>query len=489
MLVQIIAIAVFLSFAWTSPAFASEQIPDELTASVVTDLVLERSFGVKQAKLRRDEVAEGVPMAKGVFDTYLDLSASHQIDKAATISPIFGTRTDDTKWNVSLTKEIPTGTELGLSFDNTRSKTSGANVGGTQLIPPNALYEPRLGFSLTQPLMQNVFGMADRGRVEEARYAYAAADCSMRRAIDEQIFNALFNYWTLVFTRQHIKAQRDSTRFAKGFLSTTFKEKKLGIAEETDVVAAQANLLTRETELFALIEMERSAAELLRRDLEFDPGVGLKSAEVHPQLVGTPPVDDARIAGALARRGDYQAALQDIERMKVKLSVARNMRWPQLDLYSTLILNDIENGYGKAIDGMDNPNWTVGMMFSVPLENRAARAGARRTKAEKARAIYHLKDIENKVLNEVTVAAAEVNARRGIVTTANRALKLQRQKLGMEMDKYRQGRSSSEVLVQYQNDVVRADRYLVEAWTAYMQSELKLKLSEADFISAAALER
>jgi outer membrane protein len=487
-LVRILTITVLLSFVWACPAFGSEEAPNELTAVSVLNLVLDRSFGVKQAKLRRDEVAEGVPTAKSVFDTNLDLSASHQIDKAANLSPIFGTRTDDTNWNLSLTREIPTGTVLGLSFDNARTKTTGANVGGAQLIPPNALYEPQLGFSLTQPLMQNYFGMADRGGVKEAQFAYAAADSLMRRSIDEHISGTLFHYWNLIFTRQHIKAQRDSMNFAKTFLSTTLKERKLGIAEDTDVVAAKANLLTRETELYALIEMERSAGELLRRDLEFDPIVELNSKETHPPLVGTPPVDDARIAKALTRRGDYQAALQELERMKVKLSVAKNKRWPNLDIYSTLVLNDIEGGYGRALDGMDNPNWTVGMAFSVPLENRAARAGARRTKAEKARAIYHLKDIENKVLNEVTVSAAEVNARRGIVTTADRALKLQRQKLGMEMAKYRQGRSSSEVLVQYQNDVVRADRYLVEAWTSYMQSELNLRLSEANFIPTSEYE-
>ncbi len=482
MTMRVFFIMFLLLFIFSPNALASEDIPDELTSEIVINLLLERSFGVRQARLRREEVAEGVPIAKGVFDTYLDLSASHKIDKAAKTSPIFGTRSDDTEWNMSLTKEIPTGTELSFSFDNARSKTTGANAGGTPLIPPNALYDPQIGFSLTQPLMQNFFGMADRGRVDEAKFAYAAADHSMHRTIDEHIFGALKNYWDLIFTRQHIKAQGKSVRFAKAFLSTTIKEKKLGIADETDLVAAQANSLMRETELSALVEKERSIAELLRRDLEFDPGVPLNSAELHPPLVNTPPVDEGRIAEALARRGDYQAAREDLERMKVKLSLALNNRWPRLDVYSTLVLNDIETSYGDALGGMDNPSWSVGMAFSVPLENRAARADARRTKAEKARAIYNLKDIENKVLNEVTVAVAEVNARRDIVKRADQALKLQHRKLNLEMAKYRQGRSSSEVLVQYQNDVVMSDRYLVEAWTSYMLSQLNLKLSEANFI-------
>ncbi len=78
-----------------------------------------------------------------------------------------GDRKDTTVWGLSLSKEIPTGTELGLSFDTNVSKTYNATVNGIPIIPQTNLYDPIIGFSLSQPLMQNVFGMIDRGAVKE----------------------------------------------------------------------------------------------------------------------------------------------------------------------------------------------------------------------------------------------------------------------------------------------------------------------------------
>lgn len=478
----VIGIALSLLIVAPSPAGAEEIA---LSAERVTELVLERNYGVKRAEVDREAAATYVPEAKGVFDTNLALQLQHQIDKFKRTSPLFGTRTDTTIWNVGFTKELPSGTELGLTFDNTREKTFGSNVGGVPVIPAAPLYEPIIGFSLNQPLMQNLFGMNDRAGVREAEFFSGAVDEEVLRRIQVEVRRTLLDYWTYVFNRQHIASQERSVRVARDFLHATRERAKLGIAEETDVLAAEANLIGRQNELRALQEMDRTYAEALRRDLELDPGVALRATEKAPALAGTGPVDEARLGRALEHRGDYQAALRDLERRRVKLAVARNKRWPMLDVYSTLELNDIDPSYWTAAGDMDSPNWTVGMSFSVPLENRAARAGARRAEAEKLGAIYALKDVENQVVNEVTTAAEELGTRIVIVEAARRRRELQNKKLSLEMQKYGQGRSSSEMIVLYQDDVVRSDIALVEAWTAYTTSLLDLQLAEGTLARSA----
>jgi len=471
--------------AATVPTGARAQDRVHLNPYKVEEMVIERSFGVKELEMTREAAAQAIPEAKGVFDTFLAGSVFYNLDESKQINPIFGTRTDTVFWNLGLTKEVePTGTTLGLSLDNTWDKTVGSiRVGGVPLLPPYGEWEPVLGISLSQPLMKNSFGMIDRGRVEEARHAYATADYSVRREVDKVIYKALADYWTLLFTRKQMKALKQAIGFAREFLNTTLEESKLGIAEETDVLAARANLLTIENEYNAFKEVERTAEEELRTDLELEPYQELVLSDELPEKIRIKGGVDDMIAQAMTLRGDYLAAVEELRRQRVRLKMAKNNRWPQLDLVSTLRLNEIDRSYWDALGDVDSPNVSVGLTLSIPLENRAARAGARRAEADRARALYALKNLENSIANEIKHLAEAVGDRLTIVETSRRALDMNVTKQRLELAKYKQGRSSSDLVKRYQDDTVSSLRSLFEAWLVYQKTILDLRLAQGAMIA------
>lgn len=461
------------------------QAPGEsvvLTEKSVVDILLQNSFGLKQAESIRDMAAQSVPKAKSVFDTNLSMDGSYQLDKSKRTSPIFGDRTDTWQWDLSLSKQVPTGTVLGFGFYNTRSETFGSSVGKTRIIPQEPLYNPNLGFSIQQPLMQNSFGMNSRRGVEEARLLYKSAEMSLKREVDLFVYQGLMDYWSLVFIRKHIEAQERAVKIARDFLTTTKEERRIGTAEQTDLLAAEANLLNRIDELLSLQEQERTLEEKVRHSLELDPEVSLKTNLNWPGFENAGSYDDERLSEALSRRGDYQSVKSDLDRQNVKLAIAKNVRWPKLDLVSSLQLNDISQSYQTALGDMNSPNVTVGLNFSVPLENRAARAETKRTAADKARALYALKDLENQITNGLARLVSEVGSRRAIVENSLKAYDIQMMKLSEELKKYSLGRSSSYVVVQYQNDAVNADRGRTQAWFDYQNAVLELKLTESKLL-------
>ena len=474
--IVIVIISIFISFCPRS-VLASDNL--SLNPDIVVDLILENNYGLKQAEKVRDEVGESVPQAKSVFDTYLEMSGGYQLDKSKKASSFFGTRKDTYNWGLSLSKEIPSGTVLGVSFANTRSKTIGASMGGASIVTPTPQYEPVLGFSISQPFMKNSLGMNDRAQIEQAKLAYDSADFTLNREMDLSVYAGLMQYWSLVFVRKHISAQRRAVRFAREFLNTTREEKKLGTAEETDLLAARANLLGRQDELLELQELERSTAEEFRTMLAVEPDVKLNVRMSNPSFVNVGRFSDERIAAALEHRGDYRSLKKNLDRLNVKLKVAKNTRWPKLDLVSTLELNDISGSYTRSLGGMDSPNVTVGLAFSVPLENRYARADAKKSKSEKIRNVYAMKDLETQIVNKLSRLTKEVYSRKRIVTIGQSRDAIQREKLNAELQKYQQGRSSSYVIVQYQNDSVAAERSLVESWLSFQKAVLELQLEEA----------
>ncbi len=469
------------------PLLSSAQLgpgePIRLSADAVMNLALERSFSIKETETKRDVAYENVRAAKGIFDTDFAAMFSHEIDKSKRMSTVFGTRNDSTTWQLSFDQKLPSGTGLGLSLTNLREKTSGAlAVGGVPIVPTQAQWEPILGIQFSQPLMQNAFGYIDRRTVEEARRAYASADANVRYQVSQIVAQSMLNYWGVVFTRAHVAALKKSVQFARNFLNTTLEEHKLGTAEKTDVLAGRANLASREVELEEAKDLAHKAEQSLRESLELDPGVDLVTLEQKPPMVDGGRVDDARLARSLAMRGDYQGAYEEAQRSRVKLAMEKNRRWPSLDLVSTLELNEIDPSYTDAFAGMDSPDWTIGMNFSVPLQNRVARAGARQAEAERARSVFALKNLENQVINEVSRLARSLTDRKRIVHTAKRSHILRIEKLHGELGKYNQGRSSADFIIRDQDDAVRAERTLIESWYDYERVFLELAVAEGILI-------
>ena len=454
-----------------------------VSADEIKQIMLEKAYSVEQAKLKADAAGQTVMQSKGIFDTNFSAGVSHQIDDSAKPSPIFGDRIDTTRWEVAANRRFATGTQAGIGFRSERLKYHDAlAINGNPVFPSEAIYEPIIAFTVSQPVMKNAGGYLDRRTVKSAELGSLKTELSVQREIESLVYGALADYWTLALVRGQIVTRQKLVDFAKQFLATTVEERKLGTAEETDLLAAKANVLMREDELLAYKEVERVWHEKLRVDLGVGPEIEIKNAEAKPPLIKLTGSGDDRVGAALENRRDYQASKKELELRDVELAMAKNQRWPSLDLYSTLELNEIKNGYTSAVSSMNDPNWIVGMRFSVPIENRAARAGKKIADIQKASAVVALKDLENRITNSVVRNFEEVASRRRIVEQSAEALNLQVSKLKQEMDKYSMGRSSSDLIVRYQDDVVNAERANLEAWLAYQESVLDLALSEGKLV-------
>lgn len=476
-------------FGLLAAAFASVQNTYALqtmqfSADDVENMMLESAFSVQQTRIKSAVAKEDIPQAKSIYDTHLGAGASEQIDKSKKISPIFGNRVDTTTWEMDLRRKFPTGTEAGVNFTTERLKYfNPLTISGNPIYPPNATYEPILAFSLAQPLLKNAGGYIDRRTVRSAEIGSLATELASQREIETIVYEALADYWNLVIIRKHIAAMHKSVNFAKQFLSTTLEEFKLGTVEETDVLAARANVLVREDDLLASKEMERVWEERLRVKLGLGPDIKIANKEKTPPFIKLGEQMENEINIALENRRDYMASKQELEQRNVNLAIAKNQRWPALDLYGSLELNDIDSSYSKALGSMDSPNMVVGMRFSVPLENRYARAGKKKADLQRASAIISLKDLENRIANSVVRSYEEVKSRRHIVIQSEKALNLQIMKLQQEMKKYSMGRSSSDLIVRYQDDAVNAERSNIEALLAYQKSVLDLRLSKGVLVT------
>lgn len=480
-------LACIMSFSVTS-AFSAENNNKTLsiTANDVEKIVLEQSFSVKQAHLKSQYAKQSILESKGTFDTNLNFNGYYNLDNSEKPSQIFGDRIDTANVGLSASHKFQTGTETSIGFSTQRIQYyDPLAINNVPVFPPDAIYEPILSFTISQPLLKNGGGYIDRRNVSVAEIGSLATELQTSREIENIVYGALSDYWTLVLNRRHIKAMEKSVNFAEEFLKTTVSEFKLGTAEETDLLAAKANVLARKDQFLAAKEYERIWEESLRVRLGLEPAIKIANKENVPIFVKLEDSENTSIEQALEQRRDYLASKKELESRDVSLAIAKNTIWPSLDLYTSLELNDIDASFTQATSSLNSPNLMVGLKFSVPIENRIARANRNKAKIQKTSALVALKDIENRIANSVVRSYQEIISRKTIVIQSQEALDLQVKKLQEEMEKYKMGRSSSDLIVRYQDDAVNAERDNIEAWLSYEEAVLRFRLAKGNLLSKA----
>ena len=450
----------------------------DLTEARVIELALEQSLGVKIAETDSQLSETGIDQAKSIFDTFLSFEVDHLIDQSDRVTTIFGSDNRQTNWNLGVAKRLPIGTDAALEWINQRNTTD--SIFAT--INPN--FESVLSLSIVQPLLKNFGGMQDRGQVSVARKTYEATDARTQRQISETVFAILRDYWEWITFQNNVKVTRRSYSEAKRFEKISLEKEKFGLHESTDVLAAKANRYQMLNQLRRSETTRDNQRDRLKSQLNLDHGSTLKSSERVPFSKDEPDLD-IPLSIAFERRADYQAAQTHLETRKIVVKLAKNRRWPELNLLASLALNGVDGGYGESLSeaaSTDHPRFFIGGQFLHPLENRLARSEKNRAELEKARTLYQLKDLENSINQNVKEQWREVNNAIKTVQTNRTIERLQHDKWQEELKKYRTGRSTSDIVIRYQEDYLNAQRVTILSLFRYRMAVLGLELAQNTLI-------
>ncbi|NIM03501.1 TolC family protein [bacterium] len=120
----------------------------------------------------------------------------------------------------------------------------------------------------------------------------------------------------------------------------------------------------------------------------------------------------------------------------------------------------------------------MGLSVSRPLGNRYAKSELEETELRKEQLLLSLKQIERFILKEVHNRVNEVNTLRSNLEKSYDILKLQRAKLEEEKRRLRYARTSSDILVRYEEDLLNAQISLALALFNYRHSVVNLDLTK-----------
>lgn len=297
----------------------------------------------------------------GLYDWTVNGSAGFEDSRIQSLSGGGNLRDKSTIWSAALSKRIPTGTTFDIDFTRTQQNSTFRPT-STTTRPGYVVYDVA-GITVTQDLLGNFFGIAERKNLRVAEQQVEAAALLKKEQQEQLVLDALKLFWDTYVAKESLREavfQRDKY---EALVKEIQGRSRVGFGAPGDLPKARAEFgaqvrnvksssysylenLDRLLTAMRLGESERRG-ELyfeVREDLPEQPSLAI------------PPVDELRAVRVNQSR--YESA--ELAKRSADLSAD----WPELFLEGKAGYTGLESTQGKAFASMTSGNHPV---YSVTL--------------------------------------------------------------------------------------------------------------------------
>lgn len=477
---KIVIALILLAFSTTS--FAETET---LSLQQALALGLQYNFDLQVSRLNVERADAGIMGEEGRFDVLAELGLGvsrdeRPVDSTAVADDLVST--DQASAEAALSKTFATGLETRLSLIGERNDT---DVLADRLDPA---YRTYLVLDFTQPLLKDMGIDINTTSLQIARTRQQQAALGYLSRAQQLAAEIELAYLDLVQADEEYRYAILARDLAQELLDGNQRKFNAGLVPVTEVNEARSakagreeNMLLTEQQVTLarnqLLELIEQGEAQLPQSWQADlPEV---TDDKSPDLVNA-------LATGLKKRPDLQQARLEIESRKIALVYADNQRLPRLDLEASLGVNGLSgNGDNTKYDGdwhrsasraleQDGTSWYAGLRFSVPLQNRTAKAQYRDAAAQDKQSIYRLRRAEISAETTIRSAHAVLDLGEERLEVAKRYADLAQTTLDQETRRLQEGLSNTFRVLTFQNALVDAKIREVSAKTDYYRAQTSL---------------
>ncbi len=433
-----------------------------------------------EPQISRTFVQEGL----AIFDPVLSAELAYQRDR-------IGRGPGESQFSgasaaVGVQEFLPTGTSLGLIGATTPNEIIG---------PIDDEYASRIAFNATQSLLQGFGPAVNLASVDQAKIDVRISQYELRGFAEALVAQVEGTYWDYILAERRIEIYQQSLDLAQKQLEETRERIKIGDLAQTELSAAEAEVaLRREGLINTRSALARTKLDLLRLvnprgARAAETGSGFWDRQV---VLTTPPVSPAvtlddvesHVALALQMRPDLNQARLLWQRDELEIVKTRNGLLPRLDLFATLGRTGFADSFGGSLKNLDENNYDalVGLDFEYALGNRGPRARHFRAVLSRQQARESIDNLSQLVEVDVRSAYLEIMRLQEQVVATAATRKLQEEKLRVETEKFRLGKSTSLLVGQAQRDYVSSQIVEIQAVISYLKSFVEMYRLEGSLL-------
>jgi outer membrane protein TolC len=447
----------------------------ELSAEQVGFLSLYNSLDVQIAKYDTFRKRTSLKEAESIFDTYINANIDYNKDKLTISSSLAGSKEIENSYSFGIEKKLSTGTDIQIQAQDKRIDTDSA------FATINPSHEAKLSATLKQSLGKNFFGIVDRSDIKITKIDIENSKYSSLDDIENIIHNSQVAYWQLVYKQVELSI-REQMLDEAGKVYEAYKQRyDLGLVEEVDLYAIRANMRSRENDVASsYLDVEIAKNNLLFLLNQEDTLVNIRVLDSLELTHDSLDVYN-ELNCAIGLRRDYKVIENQIRSQGIDIAVKKNALWPEIDLEASFIRNGIDSGYKqswKDVFDQNNPELSLGLSFRMPLEKRKEKSQLDQAKLYKQQLILSLKRTERLILKQIHNNVSQANMLKDQVGLLNSVVELHENKLKDETKRFNFGRSNTDTLIRYTEDLLKARLELASVLYDYQVSLVDLELGK-----------
>jgi outer membrane protein TolC len=296
-------------------------------------------------------------------------------------------------------------------------------------------------------------------------------------------------YYELVYAIENHKSAVETRELARELLDQNRIQERVGTMSPLDVIQAEAGVAESEQSVIttarAIKDNENTLKRLICQQISEFGSATLVPVDYPPvQMIALDVAESTR--RALEIRADYQSAYHALESQNITVQFNRNQLWPEVNLTGTYNLNGLGysfSSFGDNLTSTRSPYWNVGVVVSVPLGNRQARANYHTAKLDADQLLLSLKSLEQNIVVAVDDAVGHVETNLKSVEAARAATRLAQESLDAEKKKLLAGTSTTFLVLQAQTTLATQRSAQIRAEADYHESLVALDLAEGTILA------
>jgi len=372
--------------------------------------------------------------------------------------------------NFGYSQGFHTGTEISLTFNNTRETSN--------LISNffNPWVQSYLTIQITQPLLAGFGRTANTRYIIEAKNTVKVGEAQFTQQVISTVTQVSNDYWELVFAGENVKVEEMSVGTDEQLYENNKKQLEIGTMAPLDVVTAESQLASDQQQLVQAQTTQLQDETALLNDITKDPlAASLAGVQIVPTTpISTPDVENISIQDAVAeawqKRPELQEAELNLKNAGTEVKATKNELLPSLNLfgqYQAAGLSGIPTvggvapgGLGNDLDALinaNNPTIIGGVTLTLPIRNRAAQGlnGVAMLTERQQEAQYRQE--QNTIFLNVRNTLIALEQDRAAVAAAGKARDLAQQSYDAEVKKFQLGSSTSFNVVLKQQQLTSAE--------------------------------
>ena len=520
------------------PYALEQQNPERrFTLKETIYLALRSNPGLAAVALDPVAATESVKAANAVFDPNL----SSQVDVEKQLSPVSspfqnpGNIANEVKfydWNFGVSKVLSTtNATAAVTFENDREETN------STFSPVNPAYTPLIQMSLSQPLLQNFGWQFATINVRIAESAQRTSQWNYGSNLNDFVQRIGNDYWGVVGAGENLRVAQAALKFNKELARVNGENVRVGMMAAVNLYEAQSAAATARANLVAAQAALENARTTLSQDVALKTRDTLIGQEIEPadepDVKSVATEADVTKEDALRQMIDYSPALgglrEAIQTALIQVKYAENQTLPQLNLGAAFGLTS-EAGNSNCTASFSIPSYAncyspsgptvppgtpnaallpfggeysdalnrlfdarfydyaVVLNFSMPLNNAPAKAALAQARIAYNQARLEYRQALLQSVLQVKSALANLRAYREQVVATQEATHYAAKSLRDTESQFRVGMATTNLLLQYQSNLVTAQGNEVQADIGLENARLGLWHAEGTLLRAFNIE-